>query len=110
MKSSFSRNFTTAAAILLLALTILGASFQFQVKEFLEEEHLQLLEEAKKQDSRVMNTLTKETLRTTEKYRDFKAAGTEGITECGIRSIILPLLADHVLREANHYLRILEMA
>ena len=37
MKSSFSRNFTTAAAILLLALTILGASFQFQVKEFLED-------------------------------------------------------------------------
>ena len=31
MKSSFSRNFTTAAAILLLALVILGASFQLQV-------------------------------------------------------------------------------
>lgn len=55
-----------------------------------------------------MDSLTKQTLRTTEKYRDFKAAGTAGITECGIRSIILPLLADHVLREANHYLRILE--
>lgn len=24
-----------------------------------------------------------------------------------IRSVILPLLADHVLREANHYLRLL---
>jgi len=43
----------------------------------------------------------------TMKYRDFKAAGTEGIAECKIRSIILPLLADHVLREANHYIRLL---
>lgn len=30
-----------------------------------------------------------------------------GITGCDIRSIILPLLADHVLRETNHYLWIL---
>ncbi len=37
MKSSFSRNFTTAALILLLALTVLGASFQFQVTEYLTE-------------------------------------------------------------------------
>lgn len=35
MKSSFSRNFSTAAAILLVALVILGASFQLQVKKFL---------------------------------------------------------------------------
>ena len=27
---------------------------------------------------------------------------------CKIDSIILPLLADHVLREANHYIRLLE--
>ena len=39
---------------------------------------------------------------------DFKAAGAKGITGCDIRSIILPLLADHVLREANHYLRLLK--
>ena len=44
----------------------------------------------------------------TRKFRDFKAAGAEGIEECKIRSIILPLLADHVLREANHYIRLLE--
>lgn len=43
----------------------------------------------------------------TRKLRDFKAAGAEGIEECKIRSVILPLLADHVLREANHYLRIM---
>lgn len=47
-------------------------------------------------------------LQLTQKFRDFKRAGVEGIEECKIRSIILPLLADHVLREANHYIRILE--
>lgn len=44
----------------------------------------------------------------TQKFRDFKQAGVEGIEACKIRSLILPLLADHVLREANHYLRLLE--
>ncbi|WP_434084693.1 DUF2935 domain-containing protein [Lacrimispora xylanisolvens] len=43
----------------------------------------------------------------TKEYRDFKEAGTKGINECKIRSIILPLLADHVLRESNHYIRLL---
>ncbi|MGN1102901.1 MAG: DUF2935 domain-containing protein [Huintestinicola sp.] len=43
----------------------------------------------------------------TLKFRDFKTAGTKGIESCQIRSLILPLLADHVLREANHFLRIL---
>ena len=71
-------------------------------------DYCRLLEEARKQDCRTMNGLTRKTLETTKRYRDFKAAGTKGITGCDIRSIILPLLADHVLREANHYLRILE--
>lgn len=71
-------------------------------------DYCRLLEEARKQDRRAMNGLTKRTLETTKRYRDFKAAGTKGITGCDIRSIILPLLADHVLREANHYLRLLE--
>ena len=43
----------------------------------------------------------------TLRFRDFKKAGTEGILQCKIRSVILPLLADHVLREANHYIRLL---
>lgn len=71
------------------------------------EDYCRLLEEAREQDCRTMDEVTQKTLKTTEKYRDFKAAGTEGITGCGIRSVILPLLADHVLREANHYLRVL---
>ena len=44
----------------------------------------------------------------TQKLRDFKQAGVEGIEACKIKSIILPLLADHVLREANHYIRLLK--
>ena len=71
-------------------------------------DYCRLLEEARQQDCRAMNGLTRKTLETTKKYCDFKAAGTKGITGCDIRSIILPLLADHVLREANHYLRILK--
>lgn len=46
-------------------------------------------------------------LAATERVRNFKRAATEGILACEIISIILPLLADHVLRKANHYLRIL---
>ena len=37
MKSSFSRSFMTAATILLLALTVLGASFQLQVNNYLRD-------------------------------------------------------------------------
>lgn len=47
-------------------------------------------------------------LELTQKLRDFKTAGVQGIEQCKIRSIILPLLADHVLREANHYIRLLK--
>lgn len=54
--------------------------------------------------------ITDASLAETVKYRDFKIAGTKGIAECKIRSVILPLLADHVLREANHYIRLLKMA
>ncbi len=45
--------------------------------------------------------------RATKDFKAYKAAATEGILNCEIRSIIPPLLADHVLREANHYLGIL---
>jgi len=53
--------------------------------------------------------LTDETIRATKNIRDFKAQGTEGLLECKIKSIILPLLGDHVLREANHYLKLLKI-
>lgn len=53
--------------------------------------------------------VTEKTLIATKDIRDFKAAGTEGILECNIKSIIIPLLGDHTLREANHYLRLLRI-
>lgn len=69
------------------------------------KEYCKLLEA----DRRAHNqTLTQESLKETLKFRDFKAAGTQGIQQCKIRSVILPLLADHVLREANHYIRLLK--
>lgn len=55
------------------------------------------------------HNLTEETLRATRDLRNFKAQGTEGILECKVRSIIIPLLGDHTLREANHYLRLLKI-
>lgn len=66
-----------------------------------------LLNSARAANEATLPSVTNQTLTETMKYRDFKAAGTEGIVECKIRSIILPLLADHVLREANHYIRLL---
>ncbi|EGT4706876.1 DUF2935 domain-containing protein, partial [Clostridioides difficile] len=55
-------------------------------------------------DSNIKN-ITEETLNETVEFKDFKEAGASGIEQCKIKSIILPLLADHVLREANHYIR-----
>lgn len=48
-------------------------------------------------------------LYTTEEIRSFKMKAIEGLLACRIKSIIPPLLADHVLREANHYLRLMKM-
>lgn len=70
-------------------------------------EYATLLKEAQAASDMTIMGVTQATLDETMKYRDFKAAGTEGINECKIRSIILPLLADHVLRESNHYIRLL---
>ncbi|GAE87184.1 DUF2935 domain-containing protein [Acetivibrio straminisolvens] len=53
--------------------------------------------------------VTEESLKATEDFRNFKAQGTQGLLECKIKSIIIPLLGDHVLREANHYLRLLKI-
>ncbi len=71
-------------------------------------EYAELLKEAKEKNDCTMNGLLLKTKELTWRYREFKTAGTKGISNCEISSIILPLLADHVLREANHYLRLLE--
>lgn len=69
-------------------------------------DYRRLLDASAAANDRVLESA--QSLALTKKFRDFKRAGVEGIEECEIRSIILPLLADHVLREANHYIRLLE--
>lgn len=72
------------------------------------QEYATLLEQARSATDMTIEQITGQTLQETLKYQDFKEAGTSGISECKIRSIILPLLGDHVLREANHFIRILK--
>ena len=69
------------------------------------EDYSKLLQSCDNARSRAM---TDDSKAETVKFRDFKAAGAKGIESCKIRSLILPLLADHVLREANHFIRILD--
>lgn len=77
----------------------------FESADEFSKDYAKLLEACEKSQSKAM---TEVSLMETMKFRDFKAAGTEGIEQCKIRSVILPLLGDHVLREANHYIRLLE--
>ena len=72
------------------------------------KDYKKLLEKSGEKDCALCHDMTGETLEETIKYRDFKATGTKGILACETVSVILPLLADHVLREANHYIRILK--
>ena len=71
-------------------------------------DYKRLLEAANAANNKTMCSCDSSSLALTQKFRDFKRAGVEGIEGCQIQSIILPLLADHVLREANHYIRLLE--
>ena len=71
------------------------------------QEYSKLLCDARNMTDMTIMSVTNKTIEETIKYRDFKLAGTKGINDCTIRSLIVPLLADHVLREANHYLRLL---
>jgi hypothetical protein len=70
-----------------------------------------LTEEAKAAADKAlpMKKVTDDSLNATKRIQNFKTAGTQGILDCKIKSIIIPLLGDHVLRESNHYLRLLEM-
>ena len=56
-----------------------------------------------------LSKVTEDSLKATEAIRDFKAQGTQGLIDCKVKSIIIPLLGDHTLREANHYLRLLKI-
>lgn len=72
------------------------------------KDYAELLEQARTKSDLVTSDLTEASLKETLRFRDFKQTGTIGIQRCEIESVILPLLADHVLREANHYIRLLE--
>lgn len=69
----------------------------------------ELTEEAKNlvNNMGILPELTEKTIRSTVAIRDFKRQGTQGLIQCKIKSIAFPLLGDHVVREANHYIRIL---
>jgi len=71
----------------------------------------ELLMESKKamNKSMAISEVTDESLKATMEIKKFKAQGTQGILECKVKSIIIPLLGDHTLREANHYLRLLKI-
>lgn len=54
-------------------------------------------------------TVSNNSYNLTVQLKDFKEKGTEGIIGCKVKSIIVPLLADHVLREAHHYLKLIKI-
>lgn len=56
----------------------------------------------------LLPSVTDKSLKNTIDIRNFKRQGTEGLIQCKIKSIAFPLLGDHVVREANHYIRILK--
>lgn len=56
----------------------------------------------------LLPNVTKKSFTATSEIRNFKSQGTAGLLDCKIKSIIIPLLGDHTLREANHFLRILK--
>ncbi|MFJ7728134.1 DUF2935 domain-containing protein [Neobacillus sp. NPDC097160] len=59
----------------------------------------------------IIGKLNKDSENAAQEIRAFKQAGLDFIKNCQIRNVIDPLLADHVVREADHFLymvRVLE--
>lgn len=59
----------------------------------------------------IIGKMNKDSENAAQEIRDFKKTGLELIKSCQIRNVINPLLADHVVREAEHFLfmvRVLE--
>lgn len=57
----------------------------------------------------IISRMNKESESATMELRNFKRAGLEFIRACQIRNVINPLLADHVVREAEHFLLIIKV-
>lgn len=56
----------------------------------------------------MLHETTRESLKNVTLLRNFKAQGTQGLLACKIKALMSPLLADHVTREANRFIRLLE--
>jgi len=67
--------------------------FAHEYKQIIKEHH--------------QSSLTGMSLQETIAFKKFKEAGSDGILSCKIKSIIMPILVDHLLREANHYIRVM---
>jgi hypothetical protein len=52
----------------------------------------------------IIGKMNKDSENAAAELRNFKAVGLELIKTCQIRNVINPLLADHVLREADHFI------
>lgn len=63
--------------------------------------------QVKNTNSCIPKQLMRDEIEATGEIRDFKDTAEQLILACKIRSIIIPLLADHVLRESNHFLALL---
>lgn len=63
---------------------------------------------AASEQTQLLPAVTGKSLKAVKDIKEFKTAGTKGMIECKIKAIMVPLLGDHVLRESNHFLRILE--
>ncbi|MFF2449762.1 DUF2935 domain-containing protein [Neobacillus sp. NPDC058068] len=57
----------------------------------------------------IIGKLNKDSENATHELRNFKKAGLDLIKTCQIRNVIDPLLADHVVREADHFLQMISV-
>lgn len=57
----------------------------------------------------IIGKMNKDSENATTELQSFKKAGLELIQTCQIKSVINPLLADHVLREAGHFLYMIQI-
>jgi hypothetical protein len=57
----------------------------------------------------IIGKLNKDSENATHELRNFKQAGLDLIKSCQIKNVIDPLLADHVVREADHFLQMVHV-
>lgn len=80
----------------------------FNTANGFSESFEKLIEKTKRANPKDIPEITKKAIESTIGIRDFKRQGTEGLIDCQIKVIAYPLLGDHILREANRYIRVLK--